>query len=221
MGHLPNPLELLFPSLCVLCSAPLDGERSVCRHCLESLSPTGLGQWQEGVLVNAELDNVWCAFRYDEAMETLIHLLKYQGHRRIGYRLSEAVFRLMEGEIPWGNFDVLVPIPLHRTRLRERGYNQSGVLARGLGDWSGLPMEDRLVVRHRWTRSQTGLSLEERRENVSGSFRTSRAGDGRNVLLVDDVLTSGATASACALALRAGGYGEVAVLAVATPLKGE
>ncbi len=219
MGFLPNPLELLFPPLCLLCSFPLEGEQAVCDRCLETLPPTGRGSWLAEASVKEDLDQVWSAFWYGEAVQSLIHLLKYQGHRRVGRRLAEAVFHLLAEELPWDRFDVLAPVPLHRTKRRERGYNQSAVLARALGGLTGLPVDERLVVRHRWTRTQTGLSVEERRRNVAGSFRADQPGEGRKVLLVDDVLTTGATASACATVLKAGGCGEVAVLTVATPRK--
>lgn len=219
LGRWPNPLELLFPSLCVLCTAPLDGVKAVCTSCLETLLPTGLGSWLDKAAVREGLDKAWSAFWYDGTMQSLIHLLKYNGHRRVGKRISEAAFHQLEGEVPWGHFDVLVPVPLHRTTRRERGYNQSAVLARTLGELSGLPMNERLVLRHRWTRSQTGLSVQERRANVEGSFRAAGPGAGRRVLLVDDVLTTGATASACAQALKAVGFSEVVVLTVATPIK--
>ena len=220
-GFLPNPLELLFPPLCVLCTASLNGRLAVCDNCLYTLSPTDLGPWLAGVSTRAGLDQVWSGFWYDEALRTLIHLFKYEGHRRVGRRLGEALFSLLEEELPWDHFDLLVPIPLYRSKRRERGYNQSAVLAHTLGRLSRLPVNERLVVRQRWTRSQTGLSVQERRENVSGCFRSTRRwpGEGRKVLLVDDVLTTGATASACAMALKGGGYGEVAVLTVAAPLK--
>ena len=217
--RLPDLLEIFFPSLCVLCTTPLDGEKAVCGRCLETLAPTGLGPWLDETAVREGLDEVWSAFWYDETMQSLIHLFKYSGHRRVGRRLGGALFHQLEGEVSWGRFDALVPIPLHRTKRRERGYNQSAVLARTLGELSGLPMMERLVVRHRWTRSQTGLSVDERRTNVDGSFRATGPGGGRKVLLVDDVLTSGATVSACALALKAVGFGEVTALTVATPLK--
>ena len=218
-GRWLNPLELLFPSLCVLCTAPLKDVKAVCTPCLEALSPTGLGPWLDEAAVREGLDEAWSAFWYDEAMQSLIHLLKYGGHRRVGGRLGEALFRPLEGEVPWDRFDTLAPVPLHRTKRRERGYNQSAILARALGKLSGLPVSERLVLRHRWTRSQTGLSVQERRTNVGGSFRATGPGGGRKVLLVDDVLTTGATASACAQALKAVGFGEVAVLTVATPQK--
>ncbi len=218
-GRWPNPLELLFPSLCVLCTTPLNGVKAVCTPCLEALVPTGLGQWLDEAAVREGLDEAWSAFWYDETMQSLIHLLKYNGHRRVGDRLGEALFHKLEGEVPWDRFNTLAPVPLHRTTRRERGYNQSAVLARTLGNLSGLPVSERLVLRHRWTRSQTGLSVQERRTNVGGSFRATGPGGGRKVLLVDDVLTTGATASACAQALKAVGVGEVAVLTVATPQK--
>ncbi|UCD38332.1 MAG: ComF family protein [Fidelibacterota bacterium] len=220
MGLLLRPLELLFPSLCVLCTSQLEGEQVVCGRCLEGLPETGLGCWVTDTSVHEGLDGVWSAFWYDEQVQRLIHLLKYEGYRRLGRRLGEAAYRLLVDEIPWSQFDMLAPIPLHRTKKRERGYNQSAVLARAVGGVSSVRVDAGLVVRHRWTQSQTGLSIEERCENVLGSFRSTRPGGGKNVLLIDDVLSTGATASACAQALKSNGYGEVAVLTIATPQKG-
>jgi predicted amidophosphoribosyltransferase len=114
-----------------------------------------------------------------------------------------------------------VPVPLHRVRRRERDYNQSSLVARSLGQRCLLPVRERLLIRHRWTSSQTGLSVQERRRNVAGCFQTTRSSEGQRALLIDDVLTTGATASACAVALKAAGCPAVAVLTVATPKKGD
>ncbi|MFC1543019.1 ComF family protein [Candidatus Neomarinimicrobiota bacterium] len=217
--HLPNPLDLLFPPLCALCTTPLSGEDAICSPCLDALLPTGLGQWLDDIFIGEGLDGVWSAFWYDETMESMIHLFKYGGHSRIGHHLSEAMYTQLDGDIPWYRFDTLVPVPLHRTKRRERGYNQSAILARTLGQLTGLPVNERLLERYRWTRSQTGLSVQERRTNMDDSFRAAEMGDNRKVLLVDDVLTTGATASACARAIKVVDVEKVAVLTLATPLK--
>ncbi len=218
-GRLPNPLDLLFPPLCVLCTAPLDGEKIVCGRCLGELSPTGLGQWREQVRVREGLDEVWSAYWFDDNMKALIHGLKYEGRRGVGRRLGEGVFNLLGDEFSTGRYGLLIPIPLHWNQRRRRGYNQAKVLADQLGRLWHIAVGQRCLVRRRPTQSQTGLSIQERRANVAGSFRVTGKGNGRNVLLVDDVLTTGATASACGLALKEGGYGRISVLTVATPMK--
>jgi ComF family protein len=152
-------------------------------------------------------------------MQQLVHQLKYKGRRRIGEQLGQATFSQLAGDVPWERYDVVVPIPLYRLQQRERGFNQAAVLARVIGKETGLPIEERLIIRYRKTRSQTGLTIPERQENVADCFRPVRSADSLNVLLLDDVLTTGATASACAQSLKAAGCAEVAVLTVATPQK--
>ena len=218
-GRLPNPLDLLFPPLCVLCTAPLEGERIVCGRCLGGLSPTGLGEWREQVRVREGLDEVWSAYWFDDQLKTLIHALKYERLRGVGRRLGEGVYHLLGAEFSPGKDSLLVPIPLHWNKRRRRGYNQAEVLADQLGRLWRNAVGKRCLIRHRPTQTQTGLSVRERKANVADCFRVTGEGNGLNVLLVDDVLTTGATASACGVALKEGGYGRISVLTVATPQK--
>jgi ComF family protein len=112
---------------------------------------------------------------------------------------------------------VLVPVPLHPRRLRERGFNQSELLAHALGRRSGLVVAPDALVRRKETPPQTGLTASARRSNVSGAFAVRRRSQvaGRVVVLVDDVVTTGATARACAAALRAAGTTEVRLVTAA------
>lgn len=220
-GIITGPLELLFPSYCVLCRVPLEGGEVVCPVCLDLLVPTHLGMWLSDITVQEGLDGVWSACWYDESMETLIGLLKYESHRRIAGLLGQAAWDCLAEEVPWRDYDMLVPVPLHRVRRRERGYNQSALLARALSQECQLPVREDLLRRHRWTASQTGLSVAARRKNVAGCFQATRGVEGQRVLLMDDVLTTGATVSSCAMALKVSGCSEAAVLTVATPRKGD
>lgn len=218
---LPDPRTVLFPRLCVLCTTPLGAEPTVCGDCLAALLPAGPRDPGDPLDDGDNIDNLWVAFGYDDALRTLIHLLKYREHRRLGPRLALAVHGALGELLPWSRYDCLAPIPLHWNKRRQRGYNQSLALARGLARLAGLPVDNSLVMRHQWTRSQTGLTRAERRANVAGSFRAAAGAEGRRVLLVDDVLTTGATASACARALKDSGCREVGVITVATPIAGD
>lgn len=153
---------------------------------------------------------------YEGSLRVVLHELKYAGRRRVAGRLAallledEAVRRLVLSS------EALVPVPLHRRRLRARGFNQAELLARELGRRCGVRVESVLVRRHE-TRPQSELRPAERRRNVRGAFalRAGSAVAGRVVTLVDDVLTTGATAGACAEVLLAAGAGEVRLLTAA------
>ncbi len=135
-------------------------------------------------------------------------------------RLAEALLESRPARVLLDGSDVLVPVPLHPRRLRERGYNQAALLARELGRRTGRPHGERVLVRRKDTAPQAGLSAAARRRNVAGAFAVRQKGfiAGRVVTLVDDVLTTGATAYACARALREAGAREVRLLSIARVL---
>ncbi len=143
----------------------------------------------------------------------LVHRFKYRGQRHLGRCLGLLLADYLATQATGS--DVLLAMPLHRSRLLERGYNQSFELARTLRAATGLPLWLTGVARARATAPQTQLSLSMRHRNVRNAFVVSRSVNGARVLLVDDVLTSGATANALAAALRAAGAREVAITTVA------
>jgi ComF family protein len=150
---------------------------------------------------------------YDGALRQLIHLLKYHRIRPLAGALAVHLATAYPLE---QRFDAIVPMPLHWFRFWRRGFNQAALLAKELGRRRGLPVLQ-AVRRKRATSSQAGLSGARRRANVRGAFAPSgrRSLEGMRVLLVDDVMTTGATASACALALKSAGAAYVAVLTLA------
>lgn len=141
-------------------------------------------------------------------LRTAIHRFKYSNVRGLAVPLGRlAVESLLRYDLP---VDAIVPVPLHPRRLRERGYNQANLLATEIGKSRNLAVVDDVLVRVRSTMPQVGLSAKRRRENVKDAFRcTSATLQGHNVLLVDDVCTTGATLEACSLALRQVGVGLV------------
>ncbi|MDB5096939.1 MAG: phosphoribosyltransferase [Cyanobacteria bacterium RYN_339] len=141
-----------------------------------------------------------------------IHQLKYRNRRRVAPALTARLAPLLPPG-PW----LVVPVPLHRVRLRQRGYNQAALLARALARQAGWPYLDALV-RARATAPSPGLGRADRAANVAGVFEARRALFGRRVLLVDDVLTTGATTDAAREALLAAGAAEVHVAVVARML---
>jgi ComF family protein len=143
--------------------------------------------------------------RYEGVGKEIVHALKYRGYTTVVGRLAAPL--LAEAVEEPGAFAAVVPVPLHRARLRRRGFNQAALLARGLADSVNTPVSDTLQV-VRSTRDQVELSAAERRQNVVGAFSAKTRTRGR-LLLVDDVFTTGATTSACAAALLDAGAAEV------------
>ncbi|UCB43924.1 MAG: ComF family protein [Dehalococcoidales bacterium] len=218
-------LDLLFPQWCIGCG----GEGSfLCQACQRNLSrisppicprcgkPQSNGQLCSGCIEwSATIDGIRSPFRFEGVIREAVHQLKYRNLRAIVPSLAVLLNDYIRTlTLP---ADVLVPVPLHRKRLRERGYNQSLLLAKGLGRLNGLPIIDSCLVRQKDTPPQARTStVEERRDNVIGVFscRDDQLRD-RKVLLIDDVATSGATLDACATVLKASGAASVWALVLA------
>jgi ComF family protein len=158
-------------------------------------------------------DAAYCFGAYEGVLRDLIHLFKYSGMRPLAGPLGGLLGAALPRE---ERFEVVVPVPLHWRRRWSRGFNQSDLLARATARRSGLPL-CRAVRRARATEVQAGLSHSRRRRNVADAFRVTAPEKiaGRRVLLVDDVMTTGATAGACAAALKRAGARSVALLALA------
>ena len=206
-------LDLLFPQRCVGCGKEGDFLCRSCRRALPYIVPPTCprcGKPQpSGTLcpacVNwqAEIDGIRSPFRFDGVIRQAILQLKYRNLRALAAPLAELLNDYMATSPVPG--EVLVPVPLHRKRLRERGYNQTNLLARELGELIKLPVIDDSLIRKQFATPQTKTTtVDERRSNVVNAFTCPdhRLKD-KQVLLIDDVSTSGATLDACAAALRA------------------
>lgn len=186
-----NQIDIIKEPVCQICGTPLSGESSSCLQCshhpLKSMN---------GIRV--------VAFFEDNPIRPAIHALKYRNHKAIADTLAQ----LLADAYQRYNIvaDVIMPVPLHASRYKERGYNQSELLTRGLSYRLNIPLDTRTLVRTRKTKSQMKLGAEERHQNVTGAFtvRESRLKP-RRILLIDDVCTTGSTLDACAAALKASG----------------
>lgn len=157
-------------------------------------------------------DSTWTAFRYEEPIRRQIRALKFHADFAAADVLAEAMADGLRGRpAP----DLLLPVPLHRRRLRRRGYNQAVELGRALAARLGLALAPRLAERRRATEEQTHLGAIERRRNLHGAFTVSRSVTGRRIALLDDVITTGATVAELARATREAGAARVEVWAVA------
>lgn len=225
-----------FPSFCKTCGLLLDkpGERIMCRKCLDGIVPHRAplcpccGRFFEGSggdhLCGSCLDEPPAfslhrsAGRYGAVLKDALLLLKFRGCRPLAGELAAfAREALRREEGLWWEADRLVPVPLHRRRLRERGFNQAAVIAGEIGRLTGIGVERRALKKIRATAAQTSLERHERRANVRGAYAVPDPERirGKVVLLVDDVFTTGATIRECAGVLRKAGAKDVRALTVA------
>ena len=210
--------ELLFPEkiLCLCCDRALDGEESICPACMQTLELLAARQEErertEPIVPPPEIDYVHAAYSYEGPARQLVHRLKYDGVRAAHVPLAQAMALL-----PSGEEEVIVPVPADEKRRRRRGFNQAQLLAEHVGRTLGMPVSAALVRREA-RRPQTGLSAAQRRINLVGCMHADASVNGRRVLLVDDVYTTGATAQEAARALLCAGARSVAVFAAAAPM---
>lgn len=226
-------LDIALPTLCVACREPVAGY-GVCAKCWSSLSfiappycsrlgipfvyDPGPGILSMQAIADPpSYQRARAAVRYDDIARTLVHQLKY--HDRIDLAPTMGRWMARAGQELLGEADILVPVPLHWRRGFSRRFNQSGALAREISRQSHVPVARDALRRIRPTEHQIGLSRAERASNVQGAFKVppERRGEiqGRRVVLVDDVLTSGATTDACARALLRAKAAQVDVLVFA------
>lgn len=160
-----------------------------------------------------ELDWAAAAFRYGDGVRQRVLALKFSGARRLGEDMGRDMLEAFNA-LPLSP-DALVPVPLHWRRKLSRGYNQAEVLSRALGKAGGIAVDTSALVRRRYTRRNARLGHDARLSNVAGAFAAAEDVRGKRLLLIDDVLTTGATASQCAHALKAGGAAWVGMLTYA------
>jgi len=231
-------LDFLYPHLCLACGAALQGTIKknenadllnfsdlLCSACSTELTELSrehaLFREVHHRLEQRNIELVLSAFLMEHGgvLQSLIHEMKYNGMRRIGRRFGEIIgHRLLEQDSK-PSIDGIVPVPLHFTKQRERGFNQSDIIAHGISLVTRIPVRSDLLRRTRYTDSQTKLGLEKRRANVAGAFAVvpSRQSQikAKRFLIVDDVITTGATLTECAAALFESGAAWIGAASVA------
>lgn len=231
-GIFAGLLDLVYPPKCLVCDDMQ--AKYLCDTCILEINnleppvchrcgiPMSENRCTECADVNFAFDSARAVGEYDGVLKEAIHKLKYSGHRVMAPALGALLVELLHSKHAGylRQCECIVPIPIHPSRLKMRGFNQSELLAMEVAHSFGIPMVTNAVVRYRPTNPQVNLPLDERHENVRNAFEVVRKEDiaGKRVLLVDDVFTTGSTLDAAAQVIRDAGAKEVHVLTVAHSL---
>jgi ComF family protein len=198
--------DFLFPPSCMICENYLSDDLFVCPDCLKSLK-THKNESKDSISV----------FKYGTELKMLVHELKYNDRPEIGVILGREMGKRLKDFIEPDN-TVFLPVPLHKKRLRKRGYNQSEMICRGLCGIINIPVEKDMLSRKVNNDSQTGFNATGRAENVKGIFIYNGGGPDRNsmILLVDDLITTGATTKEAVSELKRNGFNNFFSISAAT-----
>lgn len=221
-------LSLLFPESCYACSGAMArGEKYICTKCNVALPYTDYHLHGNSELnplqrrfwgkVQIQYAFTYLLFTPKGRVQHMLHKLKYKGAKDLGEHLGYRYGALLTDHQYNEQFDLIVPVPLHKYKLRRRGYNQSECFAQGLSSSMLLPLNTNALIRILDTATQTKKNRLDRWQNVEQVFTVkNQVGiKGKRVLLVDDVMTTGATLEACALSLLAAGASQVSVVTIA------
>lgn len=204
-------LSFFFPVNCPVCGKLMSGTGvSLCARCEYHMPRTGYIRQPDNPVSRlfwgrAPVQEGTALFRFEKGSpyQRLLHDLKYRGNREMGLYLGRLLGRSIE-ETVYATCELLIPVPIHRRRLRERGYNQSSLVARGVSEITGIPLREGILLRIRSHPSQTSKGKYDRYVNVRDDFQLSRDPpdlNGSKILLIDDVVTTGATLETCATVL--------------------
>ncbi len=218
--------DLVYPTICLGCQKTLETtEPLLCVSCRMSLPETQTHRGNDSELINkfagkVKVEHVAARYRYSKGsvVQKLIHAIKYKDQPEAAIQVGQWFGHTLKAECPWiEDVDVLIGVPLHKKRLRQRGYNQADCIAQGIAEVTQLPVSTSALVRTRFQGSQTRKNRLQRWLNVETVFRVADPKQiiGKHVAIVDDVLTTGATIESCAIELHKAGCRSVSVLTVA------
>ena len=218
-------INLLFPELCNGCGKLLyHGEKDICTKCLFDLPYTDFHLYQDNpvakqlwgrISVNAAMAMLY--FKKGTKVQNLMHGLKYDGKTEVGITLGKLLAKKLNESEFYADIDLIIPVPLHQKKMRTRGYNQSEYIATGLAEELNISVSTKYLLRDKSTESQTKKARYTRYENMQDVFSVIKAEElvEKHILLVDDVVTTGATLEACGNILLNNGIKKLSIAAVA------
>lgn len=225
MTWISDFISLIYPRICICCGNSLwKHERLICNACHFRLPRTQFHLEQDNPVsrvfygrVRVESAAAYLLFNKGNKVQRIIHQLKYKGRKDVGIWLGEEYGRILRDSGFFSGIDLIIPVPLHKKKLMQRGYNQSDQFAIGLSKALKVPVENKLLVRTRATATQTRKGRYERWKNVEDLFTLVRPEQisGAHILLVDDVITTGATLESCIMALSSSSGVRISVAAIA------
>ena len=224
MNFLTDISDFFLPRFCPSCKNKLTStEVVVCNSCLSKIKHADSERTEIEFARKFKNEKIikgftsLFVFEKEKEFQDIIHDLKYNGKFSIGIFLGKLLAASVNDKIQEWEIDLIVPIPLHHLKRAERGYNQSDFIAKGMKKILHVPVKSRLIKRTRFTETQTSMNLIERRENMKDAFalRRNKILQNKNVLLIDDVITTGATTSECGRILLLGGAANVYAASVA------
>jgi ComF family protein len=208
---LKNFSHLFFPHICAGCGSDLiEEDQFICINCYTSLPETGFTAKPNnpvekifyGRIDVTEATAAWY-FTKSNVLQRLIHAMKYNSNQEVGLQLGRWMGVQLQNSGRFEHLHALIPLPLFKEKEKKRGYNQAAVLCRGISEIINVPVANDIVLRRRYTDTQTKKGRSDRWKNVDGSFEIANEAflKGKHVLLVDDVVTTGATLEACGAAI--------------------
>ncbi len=210
-------ISVALPSRCEFCGVSLPtGRKVICESCFNDLPL--ISHEMTGMLLeeiqHPYFDHLYIRYQFGDVFQKLIHHLKYNRSlslaRYFAGGLSDTILDI--------DYDIVTAVPLHPIRFRERGYNQSSAIARHFASVTGRKFRDNLIIRTKYTQSQTKLNKQDRIKNVGDAFRVTADLSGGRILIIDDVITTGSTLNSCASDIKRAGALKVDIAALATPV---
>jgi ComF family protein len=209
--------DLIYPNKCLVCNKLSEGvAECVCKVCITALEFIGSSNRLGRIQYCTGIEEVYSIWIYDKGLKEIINALKYEDHARVGADLARFAAILLPRNIA-SEIDLITPVPLHSSKKRERGYNQSHWIAKTLADEWQIDYSQKVLVKVKSTQSQTRMNLDERKNNIENSIKWKKPLNGLIVGIVDDIITTGATVSECGQQLKLAGAKKVIAISCGSP----